>query len=66
MKTLITALALATLIVAPAFTRYATAGPQNDVIVGGKTIGEDPDAKKDGGGSCQRTSHNAFSQWRLH
>ena len=42
MKTLITALALATLIAAPAF---AQAPPTSDiVIVGGKLIGQDPDA----------------------
>jgi hypothetical protein len=43
MKTLIAGLALAaTLIVAPAFTRLAFA--DNEVIVGGKVIGADPDA----------------------
>ena len=43
MKTLITALTLATFIAAPAFTHTALAGP-NDVIVGSKVIGADPDA----------------------
>ena len=41
MKTLIAALALATLIAAPTLTRSAIAA--NDVIVGGKFIGTDPD-----------------------
>ena len=41
MKTLIAALALVTLIATPAFTQ---APPTNDVIVGGQTIGSDPDA----------------------
>jgi hypothetical protein len=46
MKTLNTALALAALIVPPAFTSAAVAvsQAQNDVIVGGKTIAADPDA----------------------
>jgi len=44
MKTLITALTLATLIAAPAITQSATAASPNDVIVGGKMIGSDPDA----------------------
>jgi hypothetical protein len=43
MKTLIAAVALATTLVAPVFTQAALAGP-NDVIVGGKSIGQDPDA----------------------
>ena len=43
MKTLIAALALATLVAAPAFTRAALAGP-NDVFVGDQRIGADPDA----------------------
>jgi hypothetical protein len=42
MKTLIAALALATLFAVPAFTQAALA--QNEVIVGGKHIGQDPDA----------------------
>jgi hypothetical protein len=42
MKTLIAALALATLIAAPTFTQSAIAA--NEVIVGGKVIGADPDA----------------------
>jgi hypothetical protein len=41
MKTLIAALALATLIAAPTLTRSAIAA--DDVIVGGKVIGTDPD-----------------------
>src|SRR3981081_565016 len=43
MKTLIATVALATALVAPIFTQAATAAP-NDVIVGGKSIGQDPDA----------------------
>jgi len=35
--------ALATALVAPIFTQAATAAP-NDVVVGGKSIGQDPDA----------------------
>jgi len=42
MKTLITALTLATLIAAPAFT--STARAANEVFVGDKLIGADPDA----------------------
>lgn len=42
MKTLITALALAALVAAPSFTPSAVAAP-NDVIVGGKYVGSDPD-----------------------
>ena len=42
MKTLIAALALATLVAAPAFTPAALAGP-NDVYVGDQRIGADPD-----------------------
>ncbi len=38
MKTLITALALAALLAAPAFIQPASAGP-HDVTVGGKNIG---------------------------
>jgi hypothetical protein len=41
MKTLIAALALATLIAAPTLTRSAIAA--DEVIVGGKVIGTDPD-----------------------
>jgi hypothetical protein len=44
MKTLIAALALTSLVAAPAFTESATAASQNDAIVGGKVIGADPDA----------------------
>jgi hypothetical protein len=43
MKTLIATVALATALVAPIFTQAATAAP-NDVVVGGKSIGQDPDA----------------------
>jgi hypothetical protein len=43
MKTLIATVALATALVAPIFTQAATAAP-NDVIVGGKSIGQDPDS----------------------
>ncbi len=43
MKTLIAAAALAAIVIAPVFTRTATAGP-NDVFIGGKYIGQDPDA----------------------
>jgi len=43
MKTLITALALATLIAAPALTT-ATVASAEEVFVGGKSIGADPDA----------------------
>ena len=44
MKTLITAVALAiTFIAAPAITQSALAASPNDVIVGGKNIGQDPD-----------------------
>jgi hypothetical protein len=42
MKILITALALAALIAAPVLTQPAAA--QNEVIVGGKNVGADPDA----------------------
>ena len=45
MKTFITAVALAiTFIAAPAITQSAIAASSNDVIVGGKNIGTDPDA----------------------
>jgi hypothetical protein len=45
MKTFITALALAiTFIAAPSITQSAIAASSNDVIVGGKNIGTDPDA----------------------
>jgi hypothetical protein len=44
MKTLITALALAALLAAPAFIPAANAGPPNSVSMGGKNIGADPDA----------------------
>ncbi len=43
MKTLIMALALATLISASLLTQPATAASPNDVIVSGKNIGADPD-----------------------
>jgi hypothetical protein len=43
MKTLIAAVALATALVAPAFTPPATAASPNEVIVGGRSIGQDPD-----------------------
>ncbi|MEA2945782.1 MAG: hypothetical protein QOI40_1112 [Alphaproteobacteria bacterium] len=44
-KTLIAALALAaSLIIIPAFIQSAGAASLNDVIVGGKSIGQDPDA----------------------
>ena len=42
MKTLIATVALATAL-APIFTQAAIAAP-NDVVVGGKSIGQDPDA----------------------
>ena len=42
MKTLIAALALAALITAPTFTQSAIAA--EEVVVGGKSIGADPDA----------------------
>jgi hypothetical protein len=45
MKTLISTLALATLLIAgPAFAQSATAPSRNDVTMGGKSIGQDPDA----------------------
>ena len=45
MKTFITAVALAiTFIAARAITQSAIAASSNDVIVGGKNIGTDPDA----------------------
>jgi hypothetical protein len=45
MKTFITAVALAIIfIAAPAITQSAIAASSNDVIVGGKNIGTDPDA----------------------
>jgi hypothetical protein len=44
-KTLITALALAaSLIIIPAFIQSAGATSFDEVIVGGKSIGQDPDA----------------------
>jgi hypothetical protein len=44
-KTLIAALALAaSLIIIPAFIQSAGAASHNEVIVGGKSIGQDPDA----------------------
>jgi hypothetical protein len=43
MKTLITALALAALVAATAFTPSAVAQSSNDVIMGGKYVGSDPD-----------------------
>jgi hypothetical protein len=45
MKTLITAVAVAvSLIVIPAVIQSAGAGSPGEVIVGGKSIGQDPDA----------------------
>ena len=45
MKTLITAVALAiTFIATPAITQSALAESPDDVIVGGKNIGQDPDS----------------------
>jgi hypothetical protein len=44
MNILIAALALAGLVAAPAFTRSATAAPENEVIARGKSVGTDPDA----------------------
>jgi hypothetical protein len=45
MKKLITTLAMATtLIAAPAFAQSTTAPSRNDVTVGGKNIGQDPDS----------------------
>jgi hypothetical protein len=45
MNTLISALALATFLIAgPAFAQSATAPSPNDVTLGGKSIGQDPDA----------------------
>ena len=43
MKTLVTVLTLATIIAAPALTSPAFAANPNEVIVGGKVIGADPD-----------------------
>jgi hypothetical protein len=43
MKTLLAALALATLIAAPALTPSASAASPNDVVVGGRVVGSDPD-----------------------
>jgi hypothetical protein len=43
MKTLMAAVALATALIVPAFTQIAVAAP-NEVIVGGKSLGQDPDA----------------------
>jgi hypothetical protein len=45
MKTLITAVAFAaSLIIIPAYIQSAGAGSSDEVIVGGKSIGQDPDA----------------------
>jgi hypothetical protein len=45
MKTLVSTLALATLLIAgPAFAQSATAPSPNDVTMGAKSIGQDPDA----------------------
>ena len=45
MKTLITVLALATTLVSgAAFVQSAAAASSDEVIVGGKSIGQDPDA----------------------
>ena len=43
MKTLIGVVVLATALIVPALTQVAVAGP-NDVIVGGKSLGQDPDS----------------------
>jgi hypothetical protein len=43
MKTLIGVVALATALIVPALTQVAVADP-NDVIVGGKSLGQDPDS----------------------
>ena len=43
MKTLIATVALAAVLVAPIFTQAAIAA-SNEVTVGGKSIGQDPDA----------------------
>ena len=43
MKTLIATVSLATARVAPIFTHAASAA-SSDVVVGGKSIGQDPDA----------------------
>jgi hypothetical protein len=43
MKTLIGVVALATALIVPALTQIAVAGP-NEVIVGGKSLGQDPDS----------------------
>jgi hypothetical protein len=43
MKTIIAAAALVTALTLPAFTQVVFAGP-NDVIVNGKSLGQDPDA----------------------
>jgi len=44
MKTLVTALALATVIAAPAFAQKPKPAPTNSVIVDDKVVGQDPDA----------------------
>lgn len=44
MQTLIAAVVLATALVVPAFTLVASAGSPHEVIVGGKYVGQDPDA----------------------
>jgi hypothetical protein len=45
MNTLISALALTTFLIAgPAFAQSTTVPSPNDVTVGGKSIGQDPDA----------------------
>ena len=44
MKTLVTALALVTVIAAPAFAQKSKPVPPNAVIVDGQVVGQDPDA----------------------
>ena len=44
MKTLMTALALVTVIAAPAFAQKAPPPPSNAVVIDGQVIGQDPDA----------------------
>lgn len=43
LKTFIAASALAALLAAPSFLRSVPAASPNEVIVGGKVIGQDPD-----------------------
>ena len=44
MKICIAAVALATALIVPALTQVAIAGSPDEVIVGGKSVGQDPDA----------------------